>query len=306
MVVRRCLVAAGRQVARTWSPRELPSAPRCASSGVRHVGAGVETPTVDERQRHHPRGGNHPFLRCFVVPAPRGYASSPSTAGEAAAPGLQTGSLVVVALRDSAKSPRRLAVVKGPAAGPGGYILLEMDAHQEVAVRPQSIKMALPPPSSADGDAMGAARCDPDIIALIIACAHCGQRSGSSAFACRRLSLLLSYFTPSAALGSGGKWDVEGMKRVRERASELRVNIYVCMFIRMYVHTHTHTHVHIYMYVYVYTCTRMCVYIGCVVAVARLGDDRMLYICTYVCMHACMCVRVRVCARARVCVCACV
>jgi hypothetical protein len=159
MVVRRCLVAAGREVARTWSPRELPSAPRCASSGVRHVGAGVETPIVGERQRHHPRGGNHPFLRGFAVPAPRRYASSPSIAGEAAAPGLQAGSLVVVALRDSAKSPRRLAVVKGPAAGPGGYILLEMDAQQEVAVRPQSIKMALPPPSSADGDATGAARC---------------------------------------------------------------------------------------------------------------------------------------------------
>ena len=71
----------------------------------------------------------------------------------------------------------------------------------------------------------------PDIIALIVACTHCGQRSGSSAFACRRLRLLLSYFTPSAALGSGGKWDVEGMKRVRERARELQVNMdvmYVC------------------------------------------------------------------------------
>jgi hypothetical protein len=228
MVVRRCLAAAGRHVTRTWSPRELSSAPRCASSGVRHVGAGVETPTVDERQRHHPLG-NHPFLRGFAVPVTRRYASSPSTAGEAAAPGLQAGSLVVVALRDSAKSPRRLAVVKGPAAGPGGYILLEVDAQQEVAVRPQSIKMALPPPSSADGDATGAARCcryhGPHY------CTRALRRSGSSAFACRRLRLLLSYFSASAALGSGGKWDVEGMKRVRERARELQVNMdvmYVC------------------------------------------------------------------------------
>ena len=150
MVVRRCFVAAGRHVA-----RELPSAPRCAISGMRHVSAGVETPIIDQPQRHHPQ--SHPFLRGFAVH--RRYASSPSTAGEAAAPGLQAGSLVVVALRDSAKSPRRLAVVKGPAAGPGGYILLEMDAQQEVAVRPQSIKMALPPPSSADSDATGVAWC---------------------------------------------------------------------------------------------------------------------------------------------------
>lgn len=63
---------------------------------------------------------------------------------------LDPGSLVVVALRDSAKAPRHLAVIKGPVPGSSGHILLEMDAQQEVAVRRQSIKMSLPP-DYADG-----------------------------------------------------------------------------------------------------------------------------------------------------------
>ena len=121
------------QVARRWAPKAGPA----AGWRVRGLAGGA-------------------FPGC-AVPAFRRSLAIESTAGEAVAQGLRAGSLVVVALRDSAKSPRRLAVVKGPAAGPGGYILLEMDAQQEVAVRPQSIKMALPAPGDA-GEA-GLARC---------------------------------------------------------------------------------------------------------------------------------------------------
>jgi hypothetical protein len=63
---------------------------------------------------------------------------------------LAPGSLVVVALRDSAKAPRHLAVTKGPTTGGGGHILLAMGADQEVAVRRQSIKMVLPSPGTDD------------------------------------------------------------------------------------------------------------------------------------------------------------
>ena len=66
---------------------------------------------------------------------------------------LRAGRLVVVALRDSARAPRHLAVIKGPAAG-NGNVLLALDAQQEVAVRQQNIKLTLP----ADGpDAAAAA-----------------------------------------------------------------------------------------------------------------------------------------------------
>jgi hypothetical protein len=54
-------------------------------------------------------------------------------------PELHPGSLVVVSLRDSANAPRRLAVVKGPAAGRGGHVLLEMGQEMHVAVRRESI-----------------------------------------------------------------------------------------------------------------------------------------------------------------------
>ncbi len=46
---------------------------------------------------------------------------------------------MVVSLRDSANAPRRLAVVKGPAAGRGGHVLLEMGQEMHVAVRRESI-----------------------------------------------------------------------------------------------------------------------------------------------------------------------
>ena len=45
----------------------------------------------------------------------------------------------MVSLRDSANAPRRLAVVKGPAAGRGGHVLLEMGQEMHVAVRRESI-----------------------------------------------------------------------------------------------------------------------------------------------------------------------
>ena len=65
---------------------------------------------------------------------------------------LRAGRLVVVALRDSARAPRHLAIIKGPAAG-NGNVLLALDAQQEVAVRQQNIKLTLP----ADGPDAGTA-----------------------------------------------------------------------------------------------------------------------------------------------------
>ncbi len=45
----------------------------------------------------------------------------------------------MVSLCDSANVPRRLAVVKGPAGGRGGHVLLEMGQEMHVTVRHESI-----------------------------------------------------------------------------------------------------------------------------------------------------------------------
>jgi len=97
------------------------------------------------------RGLTRPLRSHVAGCAPRVRAvSSAADAGMEDACRLQPGRLVIVALRDSAKAPRRLAVIKGPIMGGGGHILLQMDAQQEVAVLRKNIKMALPAPC-ADG-----------------------------------------------------------------------------------------------------------------------------------------------------------
>lgn len=120
----------------------LPAACRSGGHGHALLFKCVPVP-ASERTTRRLCSSTSPGAAAFAVR--RGGTAAP---GAAAVSGLDPGSLVVVALRDSAKAPRRLAVVKGAVAGSSGHVLLEMDSQQEVAVRRQSIKLALPPPAA--------------------------------------------------------------------------------------------------------------------------------------------------------------
>jgi hypothetical protein len=146
-----------RRTLHAWRVSALRSSGRI---GIAHAGTGA-APAACRSSGH----GHALHFMCDAFPAARQTrrlcsSTSPgaealavsgggaAASGASAASALDPGSLVVVALRDGAKAPRRLAVIKGAVAGSSGHVLLEMDSQQEVAVRRQSIKMALPPPAA--------------------------------------------------------------------------------------------------------------------------------------------------------------
>ena len=38
-------------------------------------------------------------------------------------------------------------------------------------------------------------------------------------------------------------------------------DVYICIYLNMYLHTHTHTHTYIYIYIYIYICVYIYIYI---------------------------------------------